>query len=425
MRKILFAFFHPFTLFFLVFFISISGYGQTYRSFRYELDQITKKARWKVGPFRIYPTIQFRNIGYDDNVYYQREEDEPISDYTVTISPEIKTYLLFRNYLILSFTESPSYVYYSKQKRERRWNNIISPEFKLLLLNRFVVSGRYSYSNRRHRVSSEFDIGANEVIKGYYGSFFYETARRTSFGFTGSIRTIKYEDITLPGQEIYLSSALNREERNGRFEFYYRVFSGSFFFVRGGYTEYNFEHVEASWRDSYSYQAYAGIRFPLLGKVRGTLSLGYKTLLPRTGDKKGFSGLVGNTGLNFRVGRFGFRLNYNRDSHFSYWTENIFFNEDRYGAGISFYLMKFLRVDYNLYYGEAKYPEPSMLRMPDGSYEEVRRKDIYRTQTVGFVFRIIKNTGIGLMANFWQRESNYWYENRNRLFLGGYVTYEF
>ena len=231
------------SLLLMIFLFSGPGYGQTYRSFRYELDQITKKARWKVGPFRIYPTIQFRNIGYDDNVYYQREEDGPISDYTVTISPEIKTYLLFRNYLILSFTENPSYVYYFKQKRERRWNNTISPEFKLLLLNRFVVSGCYSYNNRRRRASSEFDVRANEMIKGYYGSFFYETARRTSFGFSGSVRKISYEDITLPGQEIYFSRVLNREERNGRFEFYYRVFSGSLFFIIWGYTENNFDHV--------------------------------------------------------------------------------------------------------------------------------------------------------------------------------------
>ena len=159
--------------------------------------------------------------------------------------------------------------------------------------------------------------------------------------------------------------------------------------------------------------------------MRGTLSLGYKKFVPIIEGKKGFSGFVGNTSLNFRLARFGFRLNYDRDVHFSYWTENVFFNEDRYGAGVSFYLTKFLRVDYNLSYGEASYPEPISLRMPDGSYEEIKRKDIYRTKTVGFVFRIIRNTGIGMMLNYWERESNYWPENRNRKFIGGYVTYQF
>jgi hypothetical protein len=86
----------------LLFSFSVPAYGQSYRTFKWELEQIAKQTRWRIGPLRIFPTIQFRDIGYDDNVYYQREEDNPISDYTATISPQAKVYLLFRNFLILS-----------------------------------------------------------------------------------------------------------------------------------------------------------------------------------------------------------------------------------------------------------------------------------------------------------------------------------
>jgi hypothetical protein len=374
-------------------------YGQTYRSFRSEQKQITEKARWKIGPFRIYPAVQFKNIGYDDNVYYQREEDDPASDFTGTIAPEIKAYFLFRNTMILSLTESPEYVYYHK--------------------------GSYSHSDRRHRATSEFDVRANTKTTGYRTGIFYETARETSFGFSGSIRTIRYEDITLPEEEIYLARALNREEQNGSFEFYYRVFSKSLFFLRGGYTEYKFEHVQSHWRNAHSYQVYSGIRFPLLGRAAGTLSLGYKNLVPVEEGRKGFSGLIGDTSLYFRVFRFGFRIKYERDCHFSYWTNNIFFKEYRYGAGISLYLTKFLRLDYNFYYGESDYPVAMTVQMPSGSYEELKRKDIHRIQTLGFVFKVIKDTGIGLMVNFWERESNYYWANRDRMFVGGYITYQF
>ena len=173
MRKILSTFFYSFTLFLLLFLISISAAGQSYQSFRSELDQIARRTKWRIGPFRIYPTIRFRNIGYDDNVYYQREEDNPTSDFTGTFSPEIKVHLLFRNYLILSFTENPEYVYYFKQKRERRFNNRFLPAFKFLFLNRFVISGDYSWSNRRWRASSEFDVRANVKTGSYNGRFFY------------------------------------------------------------------------------------------------------------------------------------------------------------------------------------------------------------------------------------------------------------
>ena len=96
-----------------------------------------------------------------------------------------------------------------------------------------------------------------------------------------------------------------------------------------------------------------------------------------------------------------------------------------YGSGMSFYLTKFLRLDYNFRYGKVNYPELAPIEAPDGRYEEIKRKDIYRIHTVGITLRIIRNAGIGVNANFWERESNYYWENRERMFVGGYITYEF
>jgi len=409
----------------LMFIISISAFGQSYNTFKSDLNQIKRRAKWRVGPFRFFPIIQLNNIGYDDNVYYQPETRNPISDYTATFSPQIKVYFLFRNWFIFSLTENPEYVFYFKQKRERRWNNTLYPEFKFLFLNRFVISGSYSSITKRRRATSEFDVRANMRTKSYSGRFFYETARRTSFGFYGLIEKISFEDITYPEEEIYLSRALNRTQRTSNFEFYYKIFSESYFFLSAGYTEYQFEHVQARWRDSYSYQAYSGIRFPVFGRIRGTFSLGYKILVPFRTNKKGFSGLVGNSRLDLRIKRFYFRLQYLRDCMFSFWTNNIFFLEDRYGLGISFYLTSFLRLDYDYSYANAIYPEKMTMRMPDKSYQDISRHDIYRNHIFGFVVRIIRNTGLGLRAFSWQRDSNIPGVDRKRLFIGGYITYEF
>lgn len=410
----------------LMFFIVRSPIrGQSYQTFMSELNEIIEKSKWRIGPIRAYPAIQFTNVGYDGNVYYQKERDDQTSDYTATISPQFRFHLLFRRFLIISLTENPEYVYYFKEKRERRWNNTLTPAFKLLLFHRFVVSGNYSYMNRRRRVTSEFDVRAQEIVKGYYGSFFYESARRTSFGISASIRKFRYEDITFPEQEVELSRALNREERTGNFEFFYQIFSESYFFLRGGYTEYTFEHPNSKWRNSYSHQVYGGIIFPILGRMRGTLSLGYKRLLAQVETKRGFSGMVGNTGLDIRIRRFGFRLQYSRDCRFSYYTNNFFFLENRYGAGISFYVSRFLRLDYNFLYGMNNYPEPAIIRLPDENYMEMVRKDRNRFHTAGIVIRIIRSTGVGLMLNYWERESNIPEVDRNRMFIGGYLTYEF
>jgi hypothetical protein len=414
-----------FILILVPFLLAVFAYGQSYQSFSYELQQIARNTKWKIGPFRIYPSIQFRDIGYDDNVYYKREDEDPISDYTWTLSPQLRVYLLFRNFLIFSLTENPEYVYYHKQKRERSLNNYLMPELKMLLFNRFVLSSGYLISKRRYRPSSEFDVRATQHSKEFISRFFYETARGTSIGFLASVRNITFEDVTLPGEEIYLSRVLDRRETSGQFEFYYRVFSESHFFLSGGYTEYDFRHEQSRWRDSYSYQIFSGIRFPLLGRLRGTLALGYKRLSSWRETKKDFSGLVGNTNLNLRIRRFGFRLLYRRDCFFSYYTDNVFFLEDRYGGGISFYLTRFLRLDYDFSYGKNRYPELITVRMPDGSYSDLERLDHNRNHTAGVVIRVVRSTGIGMKFTYWERESNVPWVERNRWFIGGYLTYEF
>jgi hypothetical protein len=411
--------------FVLLFSISQALFSQSYRVFQDEWKEIEEKTKFRIGPFKIFPVLQLRNIGYDDNVYYQKKEDHPVSDYTSTLSPEVRVFLLFRNSLIFSFSENPEYLFYLKEEKERTFTHSFSPRFRYLFLQHFVISGDYHYQMRRRRVSTEIDRPITDFAKGYSLSFFYETARKTSFGFSGTIHKITFEDIILPGSKSYLSQELDREERSGHFEFYYQIFSEAFFFYKLGYIEYNFEHPQSSWRNSYSYETYAGIRFPLLGRIRGTLSLGFKKFVPRKEEKKSFSGLVGNTSLDFKLGRFDFRLSYVRDNAFSYWAEILYFIENRYEGGISFYLTQFLRIDYNYQKGELSYPELIPYWFNAGNYEEIKRKDILHSHSVGFAFRIIRNTGIGLALHTFKRASNFPGLTVKRNFLGAYLTYEF
>ena len=222
-----------------------------------------------------------------------------------------------------------------------------------------------------------------------------------------------------------MSRALNREERVFNGEVNYEISPESYLFFQGGYTDYTFESREVQFKNSSSFQLMSGIRFPLLGSIRGTLSLGLRSFSPKTWGKKGFFGLVGNTSLEFRLRRFVFRVRYNRDTRFTYWTDNVFFVEDRYGAGISYYMTQFIRLDYNFNYGDGVYPEPFLIRRPDEGYEEIKRKDRYITNDIGIVFRVFKTVGLGLNVNFWERKSNLATEKRKNRFIGGYITYDF
>jgi len=327
--------------------------------------------------------------------------------------------------LILRLADRLSYVHYYKYKEERRLNNSFTPELKVLLFNRFVLTGMYSNTRNRGRPTSEFNIRANEFRESFRGRLFYETPRQTSIGISYSQNKILYDDITFPGQEVSLSRILNRKDENVMFEFNYHVFSESFFFVTVNYTDHEFEHTEDFDRRSYSFQTLTGLRFPLVGGISGTLALGYKQIMPKAEGLEGKTGLIGNTGLNFRSGHLGARISYSRDFPFSLWDNNVFFINNRYLFGGSIYVTSFLRIDYDYSFGRSKYPELIPLFYPDGSFENIERIDNYRTHTVQFVFKLFKEIGLGISANQWARDSNYLGETRSQIYLDASLILNF
>ena len=402
------------------------AHGQEYRSFRWERTNVENLTRFQVGPFRLYPTIRIREIGYDDNVYRQEESDEIISDFTATFSPEAEVFVLYKDWLILYLKENPEYVYFAKEERERSLNNRFNLGYKVHLFNKLVFTGDFIYNFTRVRATSEFDVRANQVFIRYEGGLFYETPRETSFGITSSIQGYNYEDELIPGEDIYYSRILNRTEADIRGEFYYRLRQNTFFFANFGYTDYDFKYDESKVKNSYSFDAIAGVRFPIIGSIRGSLALGYKNFVPRSGNQEHFYGVIGNASLEARIRRFNFRAQFSKDVQFSFWTNNIFFVEYRYGGGLSFYVTRSIRLDYDYSNGDNRYHGEVLIRLPDESYEIVQRSDNYNSHRLGIVFRVIRNTGLGLTLNSWERSSNdYRYGKRKSLFIGGYITYDF
>ncbi|MFC2156345.1 outer membrane beta-barrel protein [Acidobacteriota bacterium] len=401
--------------------------AQTYLSFRNEQqDIIQNRSRIRIGPFRIYPRIQISDIGYDGNVLREEDKAKSISDFTLNITPSVQMSLLFSNWVILTVTESVNYRHFFNTTRERAWDNSIMPTMKILLFNRFVLSGRYFYRTERRRGTTEFDVRAKESSHQYHARLMYETTRGTTFGFSGEIRELKWEDLDLPGEEITLSRRLNRRELSGDFEFYYPFTSRSRFFVRAGATKHLFESSEAEWRDSLSYEVSTGLIFPLLGNIRGTFSLGYKVLKPDSTEIKKFSGLIGNTTLTFRMGRFNFNAQYLRDSHFSFSSTNLYFVQDRYSPGVSFYLTRFLKLNYTFHYGINSYPEPELLDVTESGPVYALRKDIHKSHSATMTVRIIRLLGIALTLKWWEVDSNFPLRGkRDQLFMGFSITHGF
>lgn len=77
----------PIALLLLIIFSAVPASAQNYRPFQSELNDILEnRSRLKFGPFRLWPRFQLQNVGYDGNVYRERDEDDPVQDFTASLS---------------------------------------------------------------------------------------------------------------------------------------------------------------------------------------------------------------------------------------------------------------------------------------------------------------------------------------------------
>jgi hypothetical protein len=399
--------------------------GQSYRNFREEYDGIKEKARLRFGPLRIIPEFRLSEVGYDSNVYLREEGGEVVSDFTATFSPEATGTLLVGSSLILSVMENPEYIFYAKEEGLRAFTNSFSSSLRLLVLRSLSLSADYHVLSHVRRSTSELDRKIQDTVTGGTAGFFFETPRGTAVGVTGSMEDFRYKDIALDAQDDIYARALDRRETTAAGELYYRVFSQSSFFTTAGWTRYAFVFPESAWRNASSFEVSGGIRFPLLGRARGTISLGWKSFRPESPERKPFSGLVAATDVAFRLGRLGINLGYSRDNTFSYNENAYYYIDGRVRAGLSFYITSLLRIDGTVQLGTMDYPEPQEVWYGGEVVLIERREDIHRTFSVGPVVRVAGTVGLGLTYNFYRRTSNAPGFNIRRNFIGAFLTYEF
>ena len=399
--------------------------GQSYRSFREDYDTIREQSRLHIGPLRLVPVFRLSDAGYDSNVYFSEDGSAAVHDATATLSPELRGYWLAGSSLIFSVTENPEYLAYAREKALRAFSNSFSAGLRWLLLRNFSLSADYHSLSHVRRALSELDHRIRDTTTGAAASLFFETARGTAFGVAGAVDDFRYKDVASGAPDDIYGRALDRRETTAAAEVYYRVFSQSYFFSTVGWTRYDFSHPESAWRNASSVEAAAGFRFPLVGRARGKVLLGWKSFRPDSTGRKPFSGLVTRTEVSFRVGHLALTLGFDRDNAFSYIESAYYYVDARARTGLSLYLFRGLRIDGGIQYGTMTFPEPQEIWV-DGAYVIIDgRKDVQRNFSVGPVVRISGTVGLGLTYNFYRRTSNAPGFDVRRNFVGAFITYEF
>ena len=185
------------------------------------------------------------------------------------------------------------------------------------------------------------------------------------------------------------------------------------FSLNGEYGLIDFADAAASYGDSETRTAYLGIDFSPLGKMSGSVKIGYKELSPRLAGRSGFAGIFANSSVSLKMARMlTIRGQYERDVYFSVWYDNAFFVSNRYGAGVSLYVLRRkVRLDYD--YGSRR----------DG-YGSGQSLDML-THSAGVFFRLGEKMGIGLKGGSYYQRYIYNAKDYRRAFVGLNLTYDY
>jgi hypothetical protein len=380
------------------------------------LELAVRQAAWKFGPFRIQPTFSLRDAGYDSNLYYG-SAGEPIADYSMTAGPAFTVYLPMKKKVVLSLYGSPQYVYYRKTKQERSWNFYLAGRANIVL-NRFFITIGGGGSDAHERWNTEIDIRPRRKAWNTEASILWQATKKTSFFAAFSRQNYDFENLTYELSN--LRDRLNRTEDRSNFKGFYQLSYRVRSFVSLEYARFSFLSDPAL-KDSRSLGLFGGFEFSPLGIVSGRVNLGYKTFDSLTAGKRLFSGLVGDTEVSIRLLRFlNVRGSYKRDVEFSVWYNNAFFTENIYGGGLSLYINRNIRLDYDFRLGRNRYPESA-----SGVSGDIKRNDDYRIHSLGLYYRVKRNIGLGAVASLWNRDSNLAWETDERKFVGLNLTYDF
>ena len=373
------------------------------------LELQIQNARFNLGPFRITPVFVLSNAGYDSDIYYGGP-GEPVEDLTFTAGAALDVYLPLKKKIIFHIYESPQYVYYKETERERNLNNYFRGDV-YLLFNRFVASGGIGRSEAKLRWTTETDIPIFRKENLVQGSLFWQPALRSSFNFSYQMTRHDYGE-----SDLEVVDKLDRDETYFNFTAYRDVSSRTRLFLDAEYGFFDFANP-SSMKDSQSYGGYGGLEFSPMGKIRGRVKIGYKYFDSIRPQRKDYRGIVGDSKASVRLMRaFVVRAFYKRDIEFSIFSDYTYYLENRYGGGVSLYMSRDIRLDYDYSQGSNNYPQE--LGIP-------KRHDELKVHAVGIYLRLRKDVAFGVIASRWVRDSNLDERDFDRYFVGFNLIYDF
>jgi hypothetical protein len=276
------------------------------------LDDPIERARLQVGPLGLTPSIALTNFGVDTNVFNQF--DEPRSDFTFTVSPQLDAWLRAGRWRLRVASRSDM-VYFRHYTSERSIDGVFDSRLERRG-SRVTPWLTAAAASGRQRFGYEIDLRFRRDVRDVAAGVDTRVAGRTRVGV--SVRRVTYShdpDAEFDGSS--LRDVLDRRTDALGLQIQYALTPLTTFVVSGERSYERFEFMPA--RDADSTRIEAGFDLLPVALIAGRGRVGYRRFVGTGGELPGYSGVVASVAASSIVGgRTRIEVSTDRDVNYSW-----------------------------------------------------------------------------------------------------------
>lgn len=243
------------------------------------------KVRVRLGALWMNPSIGLTNLGVDDNVFNQAEDQQPKSDFTMTFTPRTDLWVrMGRSWL--SGTIDEQLVWYQKYSSERSTNSRFLVGWRMPA-NVFNINLGASYANTRERPGYEIDLRAPQSNVGLQAAIEGKVASKSFVGVRVQHQIVDFDDNATFANRL-LSNELNHDTTIVALTLRQQVTPLTSIELSGSRTTDQFEFSPL--RDSTSTSFNGTVTFDPLALIRGSATFGFRDYTPDSPDIPAYTG---------------------------------------------------------------------------------------------------------------------------------------
>ena len=347
----------------------------------------------KIGPVELWPTMTFRNIGVDNNVF--NEPENPKSDFTLTVVPNL-TALVRPDWMRLSYTSLSEFVYFATYKSERGINRGFDARFDLFLpfAQPYLTAGAMLTKERPNR---EIDERAPRQLRSYSAGLRFKLGTVSSVSAGVRRNTSRYVEAGRLFRGIDLGEELNNETDGVEAAFQVDLTPLTTVGVTVARQEDRFDTKPL--RNSDSLRVTPTVLFKPFGLFSGSASVGYLRFDAVDPDVEDYAGFVANGSIGFLLlDRYRFETTFGHDMRYSYDEQTPTYVGKSIAASLRTDLFGGLDVKVSSARDVMAYRALAGQQAPPA--------DIHFMYGAGLGYTLITNMRLGVEAEFWQRTSD-------------------